>query len=142
MAQYDGRTCTKLGPLSQRQRDRLPDRAFGIPSKRKYPMPDPDHAANAKGRAKTALERGEVTRKQYDAVVRKADRIISRCRSPEQLGRAASNDWNRPRRGRGEEKSDAGAWLMIAGGVGLILLSTWRAGRYPPTTALATRGDL
>lgn len=144
--QYEGRTCSKLGPLSDRQRDRLPDKAFGIPAKRKYPMPDPDHAANAKGRAKTALKRGELTRRQYDAIVRKADRVISRCRGPE-LGRASewnqarssqSLDWNRPRRGRGDEKSDVGMWLLIGGGVGLILLSSWRAGRYPPTT-LATR---
>ena len=139
MAQYAGRTCSKLGPLSerQRQRDRLPDRAFGIPSQRKYPMPDPDHAANAKGRAKTALKRGNLTRKQYDAVVRKADRVISMCHGPA-LGSA--DDWNRPRKGRSEEKSDTGLWL-VAGGVGLILLSTWRAGRHPPT-ALATRGGL
>ena len=76
---YEGRTCSKLGPLSERQRDRLPDKAFGIPAQRKYPMPDPAHAANAKGRAKTAKQRGELTAKQYDAIVRKADRVIERC---------------------------------------------------------------
>ena len=91
---YEGRTCSKLGPLSDRQRDRLPDKAFGIPSERKYPMPDPDHAANAKGRAKTAKSRGEITAKEYDAIVRKADRVIGRCRGPN-LG----YDWNQPRRG-------------------------------------------
>ena len=79
MPQYKAPTCRRVGPLSDKARDRLPDKAFGIPSQRKYPMPDPRHAGNAKGRAKTAFDRGEVTRKQYDAIVRKADRIIAQC---------------------------------------------------------------
>ncbi len=79
MARYKAPTCRRVGPLSDKARDRLPDKAFGIPSERKYPMPDPRHAGNAKGRAKTALQRLEITRKQYDAIVRKADRVIAQC---------------------------------------------------------------
>ncbi len=89
---YEGRTCSKLGPLSERQRDRLPDKAFGIPAQRKYPMPDPDHAANAKGRAKTAKKRGEITAKQYEAIVRKADRVIERCNGAASLRGARTED--------------------------------------------------
>lgn len=90
MAQYRAPTCKRVGPLSDKARDRLPDKAFGIPSQRKYPMPDPRHAANAKGRAKVALETGEINRKQYAAIVRKADRVIAQCKGTSGLkGRGA-----------------------------------------------------
>ena len=34
------------------KRSKLKKSQFGLPGKRKYPMPDKKHAANAKGRAK------------------------------------------------------------------------------------------
>lgn len=39
-------------------------------------MPDRAHAANAKGRAKQQLKKGNLTREQYDKIVKKADRIL------------------------------------------------------------------
>ena len=38
--------------------EKLNKSQFGLPSKRKYPMPDAKHAANAKGRAKQQLRKG------------------------------------------------------------------------------------
>ena len=126
--QYEGRTCSKLGPLSERQRDRLPDKAFGIPAERKYPMPDPDHAANAKGRAKTAKQRGEITATQYDAIVRKADRVIARCNGPETKG--LGDDWNRPRRGSRASESGLGIPIaMLILGTAAFALAMWGRNR-------------
>ena len=42
-------------------------------------MPDPRHAANAKARAKQQLKKRTITRKEYDKIVRKADRVIKAC---------------------------------------------------------------
>jgi hypothetical protein len=39
-------------------------------------MPDRAHAANAKGRAKQQLKKGNLRREQYDKIVKKADRIL------------------------------------------------------------------
>jgi hypothetical protein len=40
-------------------REKLKKSQFGLPGKRKYPMPDAKHAANAKGRAKQQLKKGQ-----------------------------------------------------------------------------------
>lgn len=49
---------------------------FGLPSEHKYPMPDAEHAADAKGRAKAALSAGHITQSQYDHIVAMANRIL------------------------------------------------------------------
>jgi hypothetical protein len=62
-------------------RKRLKKSQFGLPGKRKYPMPDRKHAANAKGRAKQQLKRGKLSRTAYDKIVAKANRILGRSKS-------------------------------------------------------------
>jgi len=49
---------------------------FGLPGKRKYPMPDREHAINAKGRAKQQLKKGKLSRSAYDKIVAKANTIL------------------------------------------------------------------
>jgi hypothetical protein len=49
---------------------------FGLPGKRKYPMPDREHAINAKGRAKQQLKRGKLSRSAYEKIVAKANGIL------------------------------------------------------------------
>jgi hypothetical protein len=53
---------------------------FGLPGKRKYPMPDKSHAANAKARAKQQLKRGKLTRAAYNKIVAKANRVLGRSK--------------------------------------------------------------
>lgn len=60
------------------KRARLKKSQFGLPGKRKYPMPDKKHAVNAKGRAKQQLKRGKLSRSAYSKIVAKANRILSR----------------------------------------------------------------
>ena len=54
-------------------------KTFGLPKQRKYPMPDASHARNAKARASAEYKRGNLTRKQYAMIQRKANRIIKGC---------------------------------------------------------------
>jgi hypothetical protein len=72
--------CRHVGPLDAAKKKKLPKSAFGIPEKRAYPMPDPKHAANAKGRAKAQLNKGKLSQKDYNRIVRKANRVIGACK--------------------------------------------------------------
>jgi hypothetical protein len=75
-----GAKCgVRVGTLDAAKEARIPSKLFGLPKLRKYPMPDASHAANAKARAKQALDDGHLTRAQYHQVVRKADRILLEC---------------------------------------------------------------
>lgn len=72
-----------FGALTKTERASLDPGQFGLPEKRAYPMPDGSHAAVAKGRARTAYDRGHLTRDEYDRIVRKADRILQTCKGGE-----------------------------------------------------------
>jgi len=65
-------------PLTSKKRSKLKDSVFGLPEQRKYPMPDKSHAANAKARAKQALDAGKLSKADYDKVCRKADSILGK----------------------------------------------------------------
>ena len=67
-----------MAKLRARQVNRLRKSQFGLPSQRKYPMPDRRHAANAKARAKQQLNRGNLSRSQYNKIVAKANRVLKR----------------------------------------------------------------
>ena len=72
--------CRRVGKLTAAKEKKLPDKAFGLPELRKYPMPDPSHAANAKARAKQTLNKKKLKKKDYDRIIRKADRVINKCK--------------------------------------------------------------
>lgn len=75
-----------MGEMRSKNRAHVSRRNFGLPEKAQtpsakkesgnYPMPDRTHAANAKGRAKQQLKKGNLSREQYDKIVEKADRIL------------------------------------------------------------------
>lgn len=57
-----------MAQLTYQQRKRLPDSAFAIPSKRKYPIYDIAHARNALARVEqygTSAEKAQVRRAVY-----------------------------------------------------------------------------
>ena len=60
------------------KRSKLKRNQFGLPGKRKYPMPDKRHAVNAKGRAKQQLKRGKLSRSAYSKIIAKANRVLNR----------------------------------------------------------------
>ena len=61
-------------------REKLKRSQFGLPGKRKYPMPDAEHASNAKGRAKQQLKKGKLSRSSYEKIVAKANRVLGRTK--------------------------------------------------------------
>ena len=67
-----------MAKLSAEERKELPKTAFGEPGKRKYPMPDVSHAANAKARASQQEAKGGLSKAEERNIDRRADRVIAR----------------------------------------------------------------
>lgn len=65
-----------MAKLDAAERKEIPSSEFGEPKERKYPMPDRGHAANAKARAKQMLNRGSISKAEYDKICAKADRVL------------------------------------------------------------------
>jgi len=75
-----------MAKLTAKQRAKLPAREFGLPEKARtteakkesgnYPMPDREHAATAKQRASQQYDDGNLTKKEFDRINRKADKIL------------------------------------------------------------------
>ncbi len=70
-----------MAKLTAARRKRIPKTAFGIPSKRAYPMQDRRHAGLAKGRAKQQLNKGKISKTTYQRIVAKANRKLRKKRS-------------------------------------------------------------
>ena len=66
-----------MSVLTAAQRKRIPKSAFGEPGQDKYPMPDWQHAANAKSRAKQQLRAGRLSQGDYDKIVAKANKLMA-----------------------------------------------------------------
>ena len=62
--------------LDEKERKRIPTSEFGLPGKRKYPMPDKSHAANAKARATQMVAKGKLSSSAASRIRAKADRIL------------------------------------------------------------------
>ncbi len=62
--------------LDEKERKRIPASEFGLPGKRKYPMPDKSHAANAKARATQMVAKGKLSSSAASRIRAKADRIL------------------------------------------------------------------
>lgn len=62
-----------MAKLTTSRRNSLPKSDFGLPGRKAYPMPDREHAANAKGRAKQQLDKGNLSEEGYRHIVAMAN---------------------------------------------------------------------
>lgn len=65
-----------MAKLTSHVRDSLPKSEFGIPSERKYPMPDRAHAANSKARAQQQYNKGHISIDVLHHIDAKANKIL------------------------------------------------------------------
>ena len=75
-----------MADLDAKKREQLPAKDFGLPEKARtkaakkesgnYPMPDKEHARNAKSRAAQQHEAGNLSKSELDRINRKADKIL------------------------------------------------------------------
>ncbi len=64
-----------MATLSTATRNKLSGSEFAGPD-RSYPVPDRSHAANAKARAKQQLNRGHISKSEYEHIVSKANKVL------------------------------------------------------------------
>lgn len=67
-----------MGVLDTKQRKDLSKSVFGLPAERKYPMPDKEHAINAKARALQELKKHKLSKSQYASIIAKANSVIKK----------------------------------------------------------------
>lgn len=65
-----------MSELTSAARKRV--KTWGLPDQKKYPMPDAEHAGNAKARAKQQLDKGHITQAEYDKICATADRVLGK----------------------------------------------------------------
>lgn len=67
-----------MAKLTTKQRKKIPKSEFGIPSERKYPMPDKSHAANARARATQMVAKGKLSKAEEKKIDKKANKILNK----------------------------------------------------------------
>ena len=67
-----------MSKITTKSRNALAKSEFGIPSSRKYPMPDRAHAANAKARATQEVKAGKLSPSSKSKIDAKANKILAK----------------------------------------------------------------
>ncbi|RMF59580.1 MAG: hypothetical protein D6746_08100 [Bacteroidetes bacterium] len=65
-----------MAKLTSKQRSKLKSSQFGLPSERKYPIPDKSHAINAKARAEQQYKKGNLSKEKKEKIDKRANRVI------------------------------------------------------------------
>lgn len=65
-----------MAKLHAQERDKLSSSTFGLPEKRKYPMPDKVHARVAKSYASKEEHAGKLSKSQESRIDSKANRML------------------------------------------------------------------
>jgi hypothetical protein len=67
-----------MASLTSKARKKIPTTKFGLPSQRKYPMPDKSHAVNAKASATQQVKAGNLSPSSKVKIDNKANRVIGK----------------------------------------------------------------
>lgn len=67
-----------MAKLTAAKKNAEPNKEFGLPEQRKYPMPDASHARNAKARASKMEHEGKLSAADKKKIDSKADRILNK----------------------------------------------------------------
>lgn len=65
-----------MAELHAARRNALPDRVFGLPSKRKYPLDTHNRQVNAKARATQMVKKGKLSPAEAAEIKAKANRLL------------------------------------------------------------------
>lgn len=65
-----------MSKLTTKARKAIPEKEFGLPKERKFPMEDKAHARNAKARASQAKNAGRMSEETKERIDRKADKVL------------------------------------------------------------------
>jgi hypothetical protein len=67
-----------MARLKAKARKRLPKSKFAQPGKRKYPVHDRKHAANAKARSTQQYKKGRISKSTKDKIHARANRVLKK----------------------------------------------------------------
>lgn len=67
-----------MAKLTAKVRNKIPKSEFGMPSERKYPMPDKAHAKNAKARASEMENKGRLSSSEKAKIDAKANKVLGK----------------------------------------------------------------
>jgi hypothetical protein len=67
-----------MAKLKAAKRNAEPNKDFGLPEERKYPMPDASHARNAKARASQMEHEGKLSAADKKKIDAKADKVLGK----------------------------------------------------------------
>ncbi|WP_348269744.1 hypothetical protein P8936_16475 [Edaphobacter paludis] len=67
-----------MAKLTSGMRSALPSSTFGLPKQKKYPMPDPTHAIDAKGRATQQVAKGNLSPASAAKIRAKANKVLGK----------------------------------------------------------------
>ena len=67
-----------MAKLTTATKKKEPTSEFGLPKKRKYPMPDASHARNAKARASQMEHQGKLSASDQNKIDAKADKVLAK----------------------------------------------------------------
>ena len=67
-----------MAKLTTAKKKAEPKSDFGLPKKRKYPMPDKAHAKNAKARASQQEHRGKLSAADKKKIDAKANKVLGK----------------------------------------------------------------
>jgi hypothetical protein len=67
-----------MSKLTAATRKRIPASEFGLPSQRKYPVPDASHAINAKARATQMVAKGRLSSAAAARIRAKANAVLGK----------------------------------------------------------------
>jgi hypothetical protein len=67
-----------MAKLNASKKNAEPDKEFGLPDQRKYPMPDASHARNAKARASQMEHQGKLSAADKKKIDARADKILAK----------------------------------------------------------------
>jgi hypothetical protein len=67
-----------MAKLTTAKKKAEPSKDFGLPEERKYPMPDANHAKNAKARASQMEHEGKLSSSDKKKIDAKADRKLAK----------------------------------------------------------------
>lgn len=69
-----------MATLTTAKRKKIPKSAFGLPGEKKYPMPDKEHAENAKARATQMVNKGKLSESSKSKIDAKANKILGKSK--------------------------------------------------------------
>lgn len=65
-----------MAKLTAAKRKKIPKSEFGMPGEKKYPMPDKNHARNAKARASEMRRKGKISKSTESKIDAKANKVL------------------------------------------------------------------